>query len=175
AGEALGVPRRIGERTHQRDRDQHEAGQEQRQEGARIRQDGRGGLRGGLDNIEHRRIVPWPWTAANVTCSRQCRRFLSSCRGDSRRIDAQYTVRAHYGAVRGTSRVTTALAPTIAPRPMRTGPSTFAPAPMKTLSSITARLPPCSLGTTGSFRPMVTWCITVTRLPSCTPRSITMP
>src|SRR5687767_15307775 len=35
----------------------------------------------------------------------------------------------------GMSRVTTALAPTVAPRPMRTGPRILAPGPMQTLSS----------------------------------------
>ena len=64
----------------------------------------------------------------------------------------------------GTSRVTTALAPTVAPRPTRTAPRIFAPGPMNTLSSITGECASC-----GCFAPMVTWCITVTRLPRVLP------
>ena len=58
AGEALGVPRRVGERRHERQHHQREAGEQQPQEGARVRQRGRDRFGGGLYSFEHRAIVP---------------------------------------------------------------------------------------------------------------------
>ena len=46
--------------------------------------------------------------------------------------------RPDHVAPAGTSSTTTALAPIVAPSPMRTGPITFAPVPMLTLRSIVA-------------------------------------
>src|SRR6266446_5597970 len=52
----------------------------------------------------------------------------------------------------------------------RTAPRIFAPGPMNTLSSITGECASC-----GCLVPIVTWCITVTRLPRTAFRSMTMP
>src|SRR5262249_17705942 len=137
AGQTLGVPRRIRERAHEGKRHESETCEQQSEEGARVSHS-----------------TPNRYTRLDKL---QCQVFTTDCcrsgttLGRPRMRFAPTTVQWD-----GTSRVTTAFAPTVAPWPTQTAPRIFAPAPMHTSSSMTG-----AAGSEGCLLPIVTCCITV--------------